>query len=145
MVREPRGPVVGVSVALWHDGKVLLVRRARPPHAGLWSFPGGKVEHGETLAVAALRELGEETGLSARIGEVIATLDVIEPPGSTPAAERYHFVLVVLDASAPMGMLVASDDAAEAGWFSLDQAEALHVTPEPATLLARHRRGAARV
>ena len=64
-------------------------------------------------------------------------------PGSTPPSERYHFVLVVLDGHSPSGELVASDDAAEAGWFSLDEAEALGVTPETATLLARRRRGAA--
>lgn len=137
-----RAPIVGVSVSLWHAGRVLLVRRAGEPYAGRWSFPGGKVRHGERMSEAARRELAEETGLSARMGEIIATLDVIEPPGATPPAERYHFVLVVLEASEPEGELVASDDASAAGWFTPEEASAMNLTPETAMLLRRRARPA---
>lgn len=48
------------------DGTVLVARRDGTQHlAGAWEFPGGKIEHGEEPAVAALRELHEETGLKA--------------------------------------------------------------------------------
>jgi 8-oxo-dGTP diphosphatase len=51
-------------------GKVLVCKRAAArPHAGKWEFPGGKVEPGETLAEALRRELREELGIMAEIGE----------------------------------------------------------------------------
>lgn len=56
----------GVSIALFHHGRVLVGRRLKPPFAGLWSFPGGRCEPGESPEAAARRELMEETGLTAR-------------------------------------------------------------------------------
>lgn len=60
-------PTLAASVAVFRDGRVLLATRTRPPADRLWSLPGGKVEAGETLEEAALRELHEEVGVKARI------------------------------------------------------------------------------
>lgn len=60
-------PVLAASVAAFRDGKVLLATRTKPPADQLWSLPGGKVEAGETLEQAALRELEEEVGVKARL------------------------------------------------------------------------------
>lgn len=65
--KAPMRPVLAASVAVFRDGKVLLATRTKPPADQLWSLPGGKVEVGETLEEAALRELQEEVGVSARI------------------------------------------------------------------------------
>ena len=66
-VREQRRVVVGA--ALLRGGRVLAARRARPPHlAGLWEFPGGKVEPGESEQQALARELREELGVHADVG-----------------------------------------------------------------------------
>lgn len=65
--KAPARPVLAASIAVFRDGKVLLATRTKPPADQLWSLPGGKVEAGETLEEAALRELDEEVGVSARI------------------------------------------------------------------------------
>ncbi|WP_256388415.1 NUDIX domain-containing protein [Lutimaribacter pacificus] len=53
-------------------------RRANPPDAGLWGFPGGKIDQGEPLFDAAIRELAEETGVSAEPLRVITALDAFD-------------------------------------------------------------------
>jgi ADP-ribose pyrophosphatase YjhB (NUDIX family) len=60
-------PQLAVSAAIFRDGKVLLVRRARSPGKGSYSLPGGRVEHGESLHTALAREVREETGLKIEI------------------------------------------------------------------------------
>src|ERR1700686_3317294 len=59
----PTRPYLAVSAAIFRDGRVLIVRRARPPAHGLYTLPGGGVELGETLEEAVIREVREETGL----------------------------------------------------------------------------------
>lgn len=59
-----------VGGALLRDGRVLASRRTGPPHlAGLWEFPGGKVEEGEDPRAALLRELAEELQVTAVVGQ----------------------------------------------------------------------------
>src|SRR6202012_514080 len=60
-------PQLAVSAAIFRDGKVLLVRRARSPGKGSYSLPGGRVEFGESLHTALAREVDEETGLKIEI------------------------------------------------------------------------------
>jgi ADP-ribose pyrophosphatase YjhB (NUDIX family) len=62
-IEHPRHPQLAVSAAIFRDGKVLLVRRARSPGKGFYSLPGGRVEFGEALHTALHREVDEETGL----------------------------------------------------------------------------------
>src|SRR6201991_3878349 len=64
---QPQRPQLAVSAAIFRDGKVLLVRRARSPGNGFYSLPGGRVEHGESLHTALAREVDEETGLEIEI------------------------------------------------------------------------------
>jgi ADP-ribose pyrophosphatase YjhB (NUDIX family) len=66
-VAQPTHPQLAVSAAIFRDGKVLLVRRARSPAKGFYSLPGGRVEFGESLHQALSREVDEETGLRIRI------------------------------------------------------------------------------
>jgi 8-oxo-dGTP diphosphatase len=62
-----------VGVAILEQGRVLAARRAQPPAmAGLWELPGGKLEPGESVDQAAVREIGEELGCAI---EVTGSLD----------------------------------------------------------------------
>ncbi|MBL4646096.1 MAG: NUDIX hydrolase [Rhizobiales bacterium] len=111
-------PTIAVSVALWDDNdRLLIVQRGRAPKKGLWALPGGKVELGETLQQAALRELREETGLSAQLGGLFQVCDII--------GSGHHFTLVSFVAHAPQGVLTPGDDAASARWVNADQAREL--------------------
>ncbi|MGJ8563408.1 MAG: NUDIX hydrolase [Alphaproteobacteria bacterium] len=61
-----------VGIVCFRGDDVLLIRRGKPPKIGEWSIPGGHIEKGETQAQAALRELLEETGVTASLGDKIA-------------------------------------------------------------------------
>jgi len=64
---QPSHPQLAVSAAIFRDGKILLVRRARSPAKGFYSLPGGRVEFGESLHTALHREVDEETALKIEI------------------------------------------------------------------------------
>lgn len=112
-----KAPRVAVGLVVWRGEDVLLIRRNRAPHAGMWSIPGGKVKFGERLEQAGLRELGEETGVSARIAGLIDVFEAID--------EDSHYVMVDFAAHWTSGEPVAGDDAGEAAFVSFDEALAL--------------------
>lgn len=77
---QPIRPQLAVSGAIFRDGKVLLVRRSRSPGKGLYSFPGGRVEFGESLHTALHREVDEETGLRIEILQLAGWREVLPTP-----------------------------------------------------------------
>ena len=106
-------PEVCVGAVVVDGDDLLLVRRGRGPAAGEWSIPGGRVEAGETLAEAVVRELAEETGLEGVCENLVGWVERV--------GDGYHFVIldfrvVVLDRREP----VAGDDAVEALWVPLE-------------------------
>jgi len=114
-------PVKAVSVAIIHNGRFLLVKRGRPPAFGLYAFPGGRVEAGETLAQAARREVSEETG--ALIDGLRHVVDI--EIASEADAAHVEFILSVHAARFQGGKVVAGDDAAEVAWLSPDEMQTL--------------------
>lgn len=112
----PVPPIPAVLAVVARDGAPLLVRRANPPDAGLWGFPGGRIERGEPLLRAAERELLEETGVRADAIEVLTALDVIG--GTGPSSEEHHFVLIAVRCRWRAGEPVAADDALDARWVT---------------------------
>lgn len=111
-------PVAATIAAVVHEGSILLVRRANRPDAGRWGFPGGKVETGEPIEHAAIRELLEETGIRARARQIFTAVDAFDRDRS--GRLQQHFVLIAVLCEWVSGTPVAGDDALEARWFRLD-------------------------
>lgn len=119
-------PVAAAIAVVVRGERLLLVRRSHKPDAGRWGFPGGKIEPGETVIAAALRELDEETGVSADAVEVLTALDVIRRDG----AILHHYVLIAVLCRWQKGDGAPASDAEEAGWFDLAQIRALEKSPD---------------
>jgi 8-oxo-dGTP diphosphatase len=114
--RYPDRPIVGVLAVVMRGERALVVRRANPPMAGRWGFPGGVLELGETVAEGAMRELFEETGV---VAEPIGPLTVIDSiDHDDEGLVRFHYTLVAVRARWRSGEGVAGDDADEVAWLS---------------------------
>ena len=127
MSREyPDYPRVGVGAVVLHAGRVLLVKRGRPPGLGRWSLPGGLVELGETTVEAARREVAEECGIAVRVAGVAGVVDRVirDDRGRI----QYHYVLVDYLAYAESDAICAGTDAADARWVPTEDLHALDVT-----------------
>jgi ADP-ribose pyrophosphatase len=131
----PDHPLLAVGAVVIHQGRVLLVRRLRPPGQGQWAIPGGKVDLGETLAQAAEREILEETGLTIAAGEPVYTFEVIDRDEAGQV--RYHYVIIDLAARYVAGDLRAGDDAEEARWVAPEELSVLEVHPRTRELLQK--------
>lgn len=114
---KARRPIVATISAVIKDGAVLLVRRANAPDIGLWGFPGGKIDFGETIEVAAVRELLEETGIVAEAVSVFNAVDAFDIDKSSSVRE--HYVLIAVLCRWISGSPLAGDDALEAAWHNL--------------------------
>ena len=111
-------PISAVIAMIIHDDKVLLVRRGKEPNKGRWGLPGGKIELGETIKEAALRELKEETNITAQAGQILTAFDVIMHDEKQQT--RHHYILIPVLCSYLDGTAKAASDAAEVRWFDID-------------------------
>ena len=129
----PEHPRLAVGAVVFCEGRVLLVRRGRPPAEGQWAIPGGNVKLGETLKQAAQREILEETGVVIEAGEPVYTFDAVVRDDS--GRVQFHYVIVDLAAEFVSGDLKAGDDAQEARWVSAEEMATLTVSPPTLDLL----------
>jgi len=111
-----------VGVVCLKGESVLLIQRGTAPRKGEWSIPGGRIEPGETEAQAALRELDEETGVTANVLTKITALNA--------DFEGYHYRLHDYLAEWVSGTPVAGDDAAQAKFVPLNEIDNLGMWPE---------------
>ncbi|UGV28501.1 NUDIX domain-containing protein [Rhodopseudomonas boonkerdii] len=113
-----QSPIPAVISIVIRGTFVLLVQRANPPDAGYWGFPGGKIEFGESIAQAAIRELHEETGIHASAGPIVTTIDAFDRGGRDI---RAHHILIAVLCDWISGEPNARDDARDALWFELSE------------------------
>lgn len=116
-------PVPTVGVVCLKGDKVLLIKRGTPPRLGQWSLPGGRIEWGEAVDAAALRELKEETGVEAELTGLLDVVDGVFTSRETGETTR-HYVMIDYAARWTGGEPVAGDDAADARFFTRDEAMA---------------------
>ena len=122
----PTRPYLAVSAAIFRDGRVLIVRRARPPAHGLHSRPGGGVELGETLEEAVIREVREETGLAIAPLAPVGFRQAIAR--DTAGRVERHFVILPFAARWVAGEIVLNEELAEAHWRKPDEIAGLKTT-----------------
>jgi ADP-ribose pyrophosphatase YjhB (NUDIX family) len=125
------GPELCVGAVAVSDDQILMVRRGHPPGRGSWSVPGGRVERGETLAEAVVRELVEETGLEAVCEQLVGWVERIDADS--------HYVVFDFRVTIVAGLdPTAGSDAAEAAWVPLSQVAELPLAEGLAEFLHDH-------
>src|SRR5499433_4388144 len=132
--RHPARPILAVSAAIIRDGKVLIVRRARPPARGLYTLPGGGVEVGETLVEAVVREVREETAL---VVEPVALAGYREAIARDDDGRiERHFVILPFAARWIAGEPRLNDELSEAHWMRPSELKGLATTDGLAGIVA---------
>ncbi len=124
-------PEICVGAIAIDGDRILLVRRGTGPGMGRWSLPGGRVEAGEAVAAAVVRELREETGLNGVCGPVVGWVEQM--------SVEHHFVILdfwvaILDDGPP----IAGSDADEAAWVDLASLDSVPLVDGLASFLAEH-------
>jgi mutator protein MutT len=124
-------PSVCVGAIAIDDGRLLLVRRGNEPGRGRWSVPGGRVEAGETLQEAVVRELLEETGVEGVVMGLVGVAEAID--------DDYHHVIIdyAVEVLAPAPPSAGSD-ATEARWVALADVAELDLVDGLAEFLHEH-------
>ena len=123
-------PCVCVAAVAIDDGNLLLVRRGNEPGLGTWSVPGGRMEPGETIQEAVVRELREETGVE---GVCTGLIGVAESIG-----ERHHHVILDYAVEVLPSDAIAASDALEARWVPLHEVAEYDLVDGLAEFLHEH-------
>jgi len=111
----PNRPYLAVSAAIFRDGKVLVVRRARKPALNYYTLPGGGVEAGETLTQAVRREVREETALEVEPIALAGHREVIQHDAE--GRTQRHFVILCFACRYVAGEPALSEELDDAQWL----------------------------
>jgi 8-oxo-dGTP diphosphatase len=125
--------VLGAGTVVHRKGKMLVVKRANEPHRGLWAFPGGRVESGESPLEAALRETREEVGLDVEIEGVFDVVTYLpgRPESSRPGRPPKSQVVIVDYLAKPTaGKVKLNAESSDYRWVSPRELDALDTTPQ---------------
>lgn len=100
-------PKVSACTIPYRNGRVVMVRRAINPGRGLWVYPGGYMDQGETVEEAAIRETLEEVNLKVRLTGLVGVYSYRSP-----------VVVIVYASEVTGGELRIDKESMEAGWFA---------------------------
>lgn len=110
-------PRVGCGAAVFREGKLLLVKRRRPPEAGHWGLPGGKVDWLEPVPAAVAREIYEELEIVIEPQRLLCIVDQIDIQGN----DHWVAPVYLIEHFAGEPQLREPRVLSEFGWFHLDQ------------------------
>ena len=120
--RYPDRPIVAVLAVVLRGERALIVQRAQQPNQGRWGFPGGVLELGETVREGAMRELLEETGITAEPADILNVHDAIHRDGE--GRVQFHYTLIAVHGIWCAGEGDPADDAAACAWATRAEIEA---------------------
>jgi mutator protein MutT len=129
----PTPDIIAVSAGLvFRAGKLLITQRLAKDHlGGLWEFPGGKLEPGETYEISLVRELREELGIEVAVGELVETIEH-DYPGKSVRLKFFRCRLLENEPQ-PLGC-------AAVAWITRDQLSQYEFPPADERLLEQIRR-----
>ncbi len=130
-------PRAAASAIIFHGDSVLLIERGKGAMRGMWSFPGGHIEPGETARDAARREVREETNVSVEIIGLLDVHDVILRDANDLLVA--HYVIAVHFGRHLSGEPIAASDAAAAAFVRLDEVSQVPMTVGAIDLIRRAR------
>lgn len=110
---------LGVGGVLWHNDKVLLVQRGYNPGKGIWTIPGGYVDHGESIGDAIVREIQEETGIEAEPLSIIALRD--------RPSEKHDTYIIFLMRFLGGNLQAQPKEVSDLGFFTLEECHTLPI------------------
>ncbi len=125
-MRRDFWPRLAVGAIVLKDDKILLVKRKYPPSAGWWSLPGGHVKEGETLVEAVIRELKEETSLTAESAIPFGITEFIRL--NNDGSVKYHYVIFDFLVDVIDGKPKPNDESISIGFFDLKEALNMRIT-----------------
>ncbi|GAA0329855.1 NUDIX domain-containing protein [Bacillus carboniphilus] len=108
--------VIGVKGIIVHNGKVLIIKRAQDAHVGghTWECPGGKLEFGESLEEALIREAKEEVGLDIQVEELLYAT-------TFNTSSTRQVVLLTFRCSCKENTITLSNEHSEFYWANKDE------------------------
>ncbi|MBX2830817.1 MAG: NUDIX hydrolase [Rhodospirillales bacterium] len=130
-------PIIGVGAVVWHQDRVLLIKRGKEPNIGSWSLPGGAQELGETVRDAVCREVMEETGVKISSPILIDTVDLIS--SNKDGKVEYHYTLIDFVAVALNPDVRLGGDAADAKWVKISDVTSYKLWNKTVEMIAKSR------
>ncbi|MBN8970548.1 MAG: NUDIX hydrolase [Rhizobiales bacterium] len=130
-------PQLAASAVIFRNGQFLVVRRANAPGRGLYSVPGGRVEHGETLHQAVAREVREETALAIDIVGFAGWREVLPDP---TAGRAGHYLVISFAAHWRAGKVTLNEELDDFRWITPDELGELRTTQGLADIVDAARR-----
>ncbi len=132
----PERPIVSVgAIVINNKNCALIVKRGTEPGKGMWSVPGGKVEFGETLRQAVVRETHEETGMIVEPVDVLQVSDAIYRDND--GRIQFHYIFVDFRCHALKGELQAATDATDVRWINENELGSVPMTPTAQQVLRK--------